>query len=366
MERKTFPAYLVKADAAQGIVEAVVSVLGNVDEGNDRIWKGAFTKTITERGHKIRVLDQHQTDSIMRVFGKPLEVREVGREELPPEVLMRFPEATGGLKVAVQCLMDTPEGRGAFARLAAGAVDEWSIGYDALDVDYTKERGPDGKERTVRNLRTIRLWEFSAVLWGMNEATATVAAKEADVDKHMVPAFKAADFASTFAQMEAEEALYEARYKMDRAFRQTCDDIMSDGEMTAADKTTALEEASRQYGEALGAWCRRAVELMGVGEAEKAGRRISRATATVLRSAMDAIAGLLVDASTDDQEGGGEDNCDDRRQPKEQESTSQSKGTGPADNPPAAGGGPGSEPSIPVDPALIDLEIEHNAMLLEV
>jgi HK97 family phage prohead protease len=177
-------------DSAQGIVDQIVAVYGNVDLGKDRIHPGAFTKTIAERGLKIRVLDQHNTNSIMCVIGKPLGIKEVGRDELPQDLLSKYPDATGGLWTSTQYLMDTPEGKGAFSRIAAGAVDEASIGYDALDINYTKEV-IEGKQATVRNIKTIRLWEYSPVIWGMNPATTVVSSKDIDPnledDKGAIP-----------------------------------------------------------------------------------------------------------------------------------------------------------------------------------
>jgi HK97 family phage prohead protease len=177
MEKKRSPFVATKIDEAEGIVESVVSVFGVIDEGNDRIWPGAFTKTIAEQGHKVRVLDQHRRDSTLAAVGKVLELREIARDQLPVAIRRRYPEASGGLWARTKFLMDTEEGRGCFIRLKEGAVDEWSFGYDALDVDYD-EVTSDGVRKTVRNLRTIRLYEYSPVLWGMNPATATVSAKE--------------------------------------------------------------------------------------------------------------------------------------------------------------------------------------------
>lgn len=178
MDHKTFQSYTTKMDAQNGIVEAIVAVMGNCDLGEDVIHPGAFTKTISERGGKVRVLDQHQTDSVLRAVGKSLAQKELSRSELPPELLARYPEATGGLWTKTQYLMNTPEGAGVFARIAAGAVDEYSIGYDPLDVDYS-QRPSNGKNKTVRNLRTLKLYEYSPVLWGMNEATTTLTIKGA-------------------------------------------------------------------------------------------------------------------------------------------------------------------------------------------
>jgi len=178
MEHKTFPGIVTKADGDQGVVRAVFALFGNVDETRDILHPGAFAKTFFERGRKVRVLDAHKTDSIMRVLGKPLSLREVGREELPTELKAQYPAVTGGAEAEIQFLMDTPEGKGAFIRLKEHAIDEWSFGYDPLDTDNSRVI-KDGEEVTVRNLRTVKLYEISPVLWGANPATTTLSAKDA-------------------------------------------------------------------------------------------------------------------------------------------------------------------------------------------
>jgi hypothetical protein len=177
-EYKTAPAYLVKADEAQGVVEHIITIFGVLDSGGDISHPGSFTKTLGERGQKVRVLDMHRTDSVLRIVGKPLKMREVGRAELPARVLAEHPETTGGLWAMTQFFMDTPEGKGAFVRAREDAVD-WSYGYDALDFDYSEEEKGEDKVR-VRNLRTVRLWEYGPVLWGMVPGTTTVSAKGED------------------------------------------------------------------------------------------------------------------------------------------------------------------------------------------
>lgn len=173
---KILPFFKIKADESLGQVTAIVSVFGVIDEGRDRIWPGAFSKTISEGQGRIRVLDQHNTDSTFRILGRPVEMREVGREELPPQVLSRFPAATGGLLTVTQYNMKTQNGAETFHRIAAGDIDEYSIGFNSLDTD-TELVLVDGKKTTVRNIRTIKLWEFSPVIWGSNPATATLDSK---------------------------------------------------------------------------------------------------------------------------------------------------------------------------------------------
>lgn len=175
-EYKTLPFIPLKFDDDQGVVEHIITVFGILDAGGDISHPGSFSKTITERGHKALVLDMHNTDSIMRALGTPLALREIGRDELPQQILDEYPEATGGVWARTQFLMDTPEGKGAYIRLKEKAVREWSYGYDSLDEDFSTIKR-DGQDITVRNLRTVKLYEYGPCLWGMNPATATTSAK---------------------------------------------------------------------------------------------------------------------------------------------------------------------------------------------
>ena len=178
---KSFPAKIIGIDEKEGIVEAIVAVIGNVDQGQDIIHSGAFTKTITENARNIKVLDQHRTGSVRDIVGKPLEMREIGRNELPKEMLDQYPDAQGGLYTKTQYLMETPEGKGVFHRIDEDVVNQYSIGYSVLDADHGRVE-MDGKKVPVRNIRTVKLWEYSPVIWGMNEATWTVGVKDKDGD----------------------------------------------------------------------------------------------------------------------------------------------------------------------------------------
>lgn len=180
-ETKIFPGYVLKADEDTGIVEAYVSVMGIVDEDMppDMIENGAFTKTIQERGpagtNKIRVLHQHRWSE---VIGKPLVIVEHGRDQLPAELLERYPNATGGLFTRTQFILDVQRAREDFALYKAGAMDEWSIGFDTLDSDMDK----DDNSVAFRRIKEVRMWEYSPVTWGANQATITTDVKDKDVD----------------------------------------------------------------------------------------------------------------------------------------------------------------------------------------
>lgn len=178
-EYKTIPAFVeIKTtdDEDKGIVDHLVSVYGVLDLGGDVCHPGCFTKTLQERKGEIRVLDAHQRGSILNILGIPLDLKEVDRNELPAEVLEKFPEATGGLVARTQFLLNTPEGKGAFLRIKSGAVSQFSFGYNTLDEDF--DTLPNGKE--IRNLRTLKLWEYSPVLFAMNPAALVTGVKDAE------------------------------------------------------------------------------------------------------------------------------------------------------------------------------------------
>ncbi len=220
-ESKTTPSIATKVlDPEQGIVEHLITVFGILDDGGDISHPGSFAKTLFERGHKILVLDNHNYGSVLSVVAKPLRIREVSREELPLEVLKEFPEATGGVMAETQFLMDTPEGQGVFNRIKAGALKEWSYGYDALDKDFSKITVAS-VEHTVRNLRTIKLFEYSPVLWGMNPATMTMSAKGVNGAVNLPLASRDMAWDSTAAEQRVREwagAEDEPNAKYRRAF----------------------------------------------------------------------------------------------------------------------------------------------------
>ena len=178
-ETKTFPGYVLNADEDTGIVEAYVSIFGIIDEDipPDMIQLGAFKKTIKERGpagsNKIRVLHQHQWDEVV---GMPLLIKEHKRNKLPAELLEKYPEATGGLFTRTQFILDVQRAREDFALYKAGAMSEWSVGFDTMDADF--DMGTD--DEPYRLLKELRLWEYSPVTWGANQATVTTAVKEVD------------------------------------------------------------------------------------------------------------------------------------------------------------------------------------------
>lgn len=187
MERvhKILPSTTMSFDAETGVVDAYVSITGILDDDTppDLIELGAFGKSIGERGpngaKRIRSLWQHDW---REVIGQPVLLEEHGRERLPESVLARFPQASGGLFAKTQFVLEVQRGREAYALYKAGAMDEWSIGFDPVISQFEKAAAlrADGREVTFRRIKEARLWEYSPVTWGANPGTTTTAVKVLD------------------------------------------------------------------------------------------------------------------------------------------------------------------------------------------
>jgi len=164
MELKSIP-NAVKAIEGRSVT-GIASVFGNVDEQADRIWPGAYQKTISERRTKFRHLWNHD------FFSPPIAsidgIKEVGREDLPPSVLSAAPEAMGGLQVT-RTYLATPRGDEVLQGIKAGAITEMSVGLDPVRFDFSEVEGT-----RTRELRELRLYDTSDVLWGANDATAAM------------------------------------------------------------------------------------------------------------------------------------------------------------------------------------------------
>lgn len=182
MEYKAVPLADVQIEDER-LVKSLFAITGNTDEGGDVIVKGAFSKSIKERLPigEILVLWQHNT--FAPPIGKLETLKEVGRDELPPALRGRFPDATGALYGEWRAL-DTERGNEVLAGIKAGAITQNSIGYDPVKWDIERPQ-PDPNDPSIikmpiRKLREVRLWEGSPVNWGMNRATTNL--KHLDVE----------------------------------------------------------------------------------------------------------------------------------------------------------------------------------------
>lgn len=145
------------------------AITGNIDSGGDRIFKGAFKKTIKENLGRVKHLWQH--NFMDPPTAKIMDLKEVTADDLPIDILREFPEATGGLELTREYLRSARADE-ILEGIKNGVITEMSFGYDPVKWDYEeledKGASPFG---IVRNLRELRLWDTSDVNWGMNPAT---------------------------------------------------------------------------------------------------------------------------------------------------------------------------------------------------
>lgn len=170
MERKSSLA----ANAIDGrTVTGLAAVFGNVDDTGDRLCPGAFTQTLRDMSRRVCFLWQHDLSAPPIAAIKA--VREIGREELPKDVLSEYPDASGGL-VVVRTYLDTPQADAVLAGIKAKAITGMSFGFDPIRFDYQRL-----DRRQVRNLRAVKLWEISDTPMPANPATRAIKTLNAGV-----------------------------------------------------------------------------------------------------------------------------------------------------------------------------------------
>lgn len=162
MERKAVPFELKAVDPEGRTFEGYASVFRSPDKDSpdmtgDMVCAGAFKKSIAERGHKVRMLWQHDPS---QPIGRWTSMREDDQ----------------GLYVKGQ-ISETSLGRDVMTLLKDGAVDSMSIGYEPIpaDTEYAKTAKGD----SVRLLRAVKLWEVSLVSFPADQAAKVTAVKAA-------------------------------------------------------------------------------------------------------------------------------------------------------------------------------------------
>ena len=141
-------------DESKGIVTLYASAFGNVDSDGDIIEKGAFSKTIQERGPqsprpRIKHLFQHDR---YNPIGTPLAMVQ----------------DENGLLIDSK-VSDIRDGD--YIKLYRdGVITEHSIGFEIIKSDMA-----ENKEYQL--IKEVKLWEYSSVTWGANENTPVVGMK---------------------------------------------------------------------------------------------------------------------------------------------------------------------------------------------
>ena len=143
-EKQSFVAEIKAED--EGVFSGYASTFGNVDNGNDIVAKGAFTKSLADRpASKIKLLSQHKTDEPIGIFTEVFEDSK-------------------GLFVRGKLALGTQKGRETYELMKLGAIDGMSIGFRA-----NPEKQIYNESKRTRTLKEVQLLEISLVTFPMNE-----------------------------------------------------------------------------------------------------------------------------------------------------------------------------------------------------
>lgn len=149
-ELKMMP-FEYKMDTSKRTIQAYASTFGNKDHVGDVVEKGAFAKSLKERGDRIKLLWQHAEP-----LGKPLHMEEDSK----------------GLYVEAY-ISKTTLGNDVMELVNDGVIDRLSIGYNVMKDKY------DTATKT-RRLKELRLSEFSLVTFPANDEAVLQGVKSLD------------------------------------------------------------------------------------------------------------------------------------------------------------------------------------------
>lgn len=165
---------LLGADDATGVVEAIVSVTGVVDEVKDIIEPGAYKATLLRRRPK--GIFSHdwgrwasRTEQVEELMPRDPRLPAQTKDGKP------WPAEAGGLYVKTRYNLATDEGRNAYHNVkffSESGECEWSIGYRVPAGKST--RGKDG----IRRIKELDLFEYSPVLFGAAPLSGTLSVKQ--------------------------------------------------------------------------------------------------------------------------------------------------------------------------------------------
>lgn len=157
-EKDTSPGFrtVLDVDGTSRRVKVVISRMGNLDLDNDVIDKGAYTKTIKERGPKGANLIWHLTDH---------------RPTIKDSAIAHFSElfVEADALVGVTDIPKTTWGNDMLEFYKTGNINQHSVGFRTIKSEPVGA----GTANEYRLIKEILLYEGSAVLWGANPKTET-------------------------------------------------------------------------------------------------------------------------------------------------------------------------------------------------
>lgn len=203
----------IRAEGDVGIIEGYAAVWNTVDSYNSSFQRGAFTKTLQERGNRVKLLWNHEDE----VIGKPLELREDDR----------------GLYVRAQLILSVPKAQECYELIKAGAIDTFSFGFMTV-----KDKWVNG----VRTITEVKLMEVSPVIFEANSSAVITGVRNMPT----IDEARSTQYQETFASYELSrrgDMILGSLYR-------TLDDIWYgnfQGDELRSKVTTALADFSAHY-----------------------------------------------------------------------------------------------------------------------
>jgi len=136
-----FPGLELRAGEDEGIVEGYIAVWGTVDSYMSEFQRGSFAKTIEERGNRIKLLFNHNEES---VIGKVVEIRE----------------DDNGVFVRARITRAVQQANDVFELIKDDVIDTFSFGFRAIKQTF---------RAGVRVITEVKLYEVSPVVFEANE-----------------------------------------------------------------------------------------------------------------------------------------------------------------------------------------------------
>lgn len=142
----------VKSADEKGNFEGYAAVFDNVDDGDDVILKGAFTRVRTARNGRLKLALYHDL------------TRLVGSAE--------FTQDDHGLLLNGRVNLAVSYARDAYELMKDGSLDSMSVGFNTIEATFEQRAG-----RNVRIIKSAELWEASFVPFGMNTEAEVLSVK---------------------------------------------------------------------------------------------------------------------------------------------------------------------------------------------
>ena len=151
MDSKSFHLELKEANEASGEFSGTITIYGVEDLGADIVERGALDATLKARP-EVPILWQHDTGEV------------IGKGRLQDE----------GDKVTIRGKLDMgdPTAVKILHKLKAGLVSRLSIGFQAVKVTWEET-----KDRMIRHIQELALWEVSICLFPMLSAAQVTSVK---------------------------------------------------------------------------------------------------------------------------------------------------------------------------------------------